>query len=293
MILHSLVSFALAPVAFADLYAVGAATVEASYYRISLDDLSVEHVTTNSDEFFIWELARGPDDRYYGIDLCGNIQRNDPLTGEEEDLFAIFAQVFPAGSLALTADDMLYATSTGFGFRLYRLDTTDDSYDFISLSQDWTIGALHERSDGLLVGARWQTNEAVSLEPATATLEEIGTFTGVTGSIASFAEDPSGQTYLLSVQAGGVAHLHTVDLFTFEASLIGALPGKFELAGIAWEAPACIADFNDDGDLNVLDFVTFQLAWQAGDGKADINGDGELDALDFVAFQGLFQDGCP
>lgn len=57
------------------------------------------------------------------------------------------------------------------------------------------------------------------------------------------------------------------------------------------EAP-CAADFNGDGELNILDFVALQAAFQAGDPSADINGDGVLNILDFVAFQGLFAMGC-
>jgi len=54
----------------------------------------------------------------------------------------------------------------------------------------------------------------------------------------------------------------------------------------------CVADFNGDGVLNILDFVSFQGAFQAGDERADVNGDGELDILDFVIFQQLFVEGC-
>ena len=58
------------------------------------------------------------------------------------------------------------------------------------------------------------------------------------------------------------------------------------------EAP-CVADFNDDGVLNVLDFVAFQQAFVAGDPKADVNGDGNLNIIDFATFQVLWQEGCP
>ena len=54
----------------------------------------------------------------------------------------------------------------------------------------------------------------------------------------------------------------------------------------------CLADFNGDGALNILDFVAFQEAFVAGDGAADANGDGVLNILDFVAFQGAFTGGC-
>jgi len=58
------------------------------------------------------------------------------------------------------------------------------------------------------------------------------------------------------------------------------------------ECASCVADFNDDGMLNILDFVAFQVAFQAGDEKADVNEDGVLNILDFVTFQQIFVAGC-
>lgn len=55
---------------------------------------------------------------------------------------------------------------------------------------------------------------------------------------------------------------------------------------------SCPADVNGDGELNVLDFVAFQLAWQMEDAAADCDGNGVYDVLDFVCYQGLFQEGC-
>ena len=57
--------------------------------------------------------------------------------------------------------------------------------------------------------------------------------------------------------------------------------------------PACLGDFNSDGELNVLDFVDFQGAWTLQDPYADVNGDGLYNILDFVDFQQAFQEGCP
>ena len=54
----------------------------------------------------------------------------------------------------------------------------------------------------------------------------------------------------------------------------------------------CAADFNGDGELNILDFVAFQNAFAAGDAGADCDGDGALNILDFVCFQALFAAGC-
>jgi len=55
-----------------------------------------------------------------------------------------------------------------------------------------------------------------------------------------------------------------------------------------------LADINQDGALNILDFPAFQAAFVAGAPEADVNSDGNLDVLDFTAYQTLFQaGGCP
>ncbi|MFG0259281.1 MAG: FG-GAP-like repeat-containing protein [Phycisphaerales bacterium JB041] len=56
--------------------------------------------------------------------------------------------------------------------------------------------------------------------------------------------------------------------------------------------PVCIADFNEDGDVNTLDVLSFLNAWNAGDGSADINGDGSVNTLDVLEFLNLWNAGC-
>jgi len=69
--------------------------------------------------------------------------------------------------------------------------------------------------------------------------------------------------------------------------------GAFGVTGGYWAASqGCIADCNDDGTLNILDFVCFQQLFQADDPAADCNGDGLLNIIDFVCFQTLFQEAC-
>lgn len=56
---------------------------------------------------------------------------------------------------------------------------------------------------------------------------------------------------------------------------------------------ACSADFNADGNLNILDFVAFQGAFVSQSLRADCDGSGEFDVLDFVCYQTAFSAGCP
>ena len=65
-----------------------------------------------------------------------------------------------------------------------------------------------------------------------------------------------------------------------------------EAASIDVLALNCANDCNEDGALNVLDWICFQPEWQAMSPAGDCNGDGTYDVLDFVCFQQLFQSGC-
>lgn len=57
------------------------------------------------------------------------------------------------------------------------------------------------------------------------------------------------------------------------------------------ERSSCAGDVNQDGVLDVLDFIAFQRAWLAGKDIADCNDDGAFTVLDFVCFQQVFA-GC-
>ena len=57
-------------------------------------------------------------------------------------------------------------------------------------------------------------------------------------------------------------------------------------------SPVCLADANQDGALNVLDFVAFQIAWQEQEPIGDCDDNAEFNILDFVCFQYLFNEGC-
>jgi len=54
----------------------------------------------------------------------------------------------------------------------------------------------------------------------------------------------------------------------------------------------CIADFNDDGEVNSLDFIDYLNAFSSGDLSADMDGNGVINSLDFVIFLNEFNEGC-
>lgn len=63
--------------------------------------------------------------------------------------------------------------------------------------------------------------------------------------------------------------------------------GAFEV-----QSCICIADWNDDGIVNTVDFLAYLGDWNAGDPGADLNGDGTLNTVDFLAYLGYWAAGC-
>ena len=58
-------------------------------------------------------------------------------------------------------------------------------------------------------------------------------------------------------------------------------------------ASVCVADFNGDGVVNILDVVTFINNWNAMGPGSDFNADGNINILDVVSFINAWQVGCP
>ena len=57
--------------------------------------------------------------------------------------------------------------------------------------------------------------------------------------------------------------------------------------------PVCPADFNNDGNINILDVVAFINNWNAQGPGADFNTDGSINILDVVGFINTWNLGCP
>jgi hypothetical protein len=101
--------------------------------------------------------------------------------------------------------------------------------------------------------------------------------------------------YILSSKGGGtIEGMGPYDPYTGDFTLvdIAGLDVQTLLRVTPSVQPACPADFNGDGNLDILDFIAFQTAFFAQDPGADCNDDVALDILDFVCFQGEFVAGC-
>jgi hypothetical protein len=54
----------------------------------------------------------------------------------------------------------------------------------------------------------------------------------------------------------------------------------------------CYVDFNNDGVLDLFDFLSFVNSFNASEARADCTGDGTLDLFDFLCFVNGFEVGC-
>jgi hypothetical protein len=202
--------------------------------------------------------------------------------------------VFASGSLAAREDGVLISGILRYGMCYHQgWDVYEDEYvhEVPGPGGEFCASAGHIRADGAFMVVRLDDPVLYAVDPDTGELVTVGTLIEEAKGVRDFATDArTGLSYMTVIDDDHHATLYRVDLFTAEHKLIADLSDSGVL-GIS-AITNCLADFNEDGSANVLDFVAFQLAWQAGDGAADVNGDGVLDVLDFVAFQSLFLKGC-
>ncbi len=120
---------------------------------------------------------------------------------------------------------------------------------------------------------------------------KVGVADATDGALIDVAElqQTEGQSELVESDRAAISSDGSVAYFTTRFTGLSQ-PGA--VYAVQLVEATCAADFNGDGELNVLDFVAFQNAFTNGDAGADCNGDGELNILDFVCFQKLFGDGC-
>jgi hypothetical protein len=119
-----------------------------------------------------------------------------------------------------------------------------------------------------------------------------------------------------ALTAGGTLSVSLIDNFApaagdaFDILDFGSISGSFHLelpalgAGLAWDASDLLttgelsiveatADFDGDGDVDGVDFLTWQSGFGLADpdleGQGDANGDDIVDGLDLAAWQSQYQ----
>jgi hypothetical protein len=95
-------------------------------------------------------------------------------------------------------------------------------------------------------------------------------------------------THELTLLAGQAGYLETTLLITTnapDAPTVG-VPVRANVLG------ACPADWNEDGDLDPLDFLAYLNDWTPDDPHADLDWSGEVDVFDFILFLNAWNAGC-
>jgi hypothetical protein len=114
---------------------------------------------------------------------------------------------------------------------------------------------------------------------------------------ASIPGSPNAPTYTIPSASLGDAGNYTVTV----TGSCGVLQSDVATLVVNEPAPDCPADYNGDGNGDVLDFLDFLDDYSACDGQpapcgnagnADVNDDGQIDILDFLEFLDAFSQGC-
>ncbi|MBK7406171.1 MAG: hypothetical protein IPJ41_16585 [Phycisphaerales bacterium] len=80
--------------------------------------------------------------------------------------------------------------------------------------------------------------------------------------------------------------------YIVRVSGVNGAKGGFLLHVSALVPDPCPADFNHDGTVNTIDFISFLNAWNAKQAAADFNGDGVINTIDVLTYLNAFTAGC-
>lgn len=203
---------------------------------------------------------------------------------------------FPLGD-ASTIDQAI-ATQTGSGFGILTPSEVPDFFEFdlaipAQLELAFTLGfgdfqtpddgftplpiilplsgLIHRQMDGTL-------NITITVDPQV--LEQAVPIEGV-----AIPEIPF-ELPTLGAETAGVVLTLVPDEFAVALNYSSTL-------FITATPSSCVADFNNDGQLDFFDISAFLSAFSAMDASADLTGDGSFDFFDISAFLGAFGEGCP
>lgn len=119
----------------------------------------------------------------------------------------------------------------------------------------------------------------------------------------SDADDRPGRTYEVGVgghqhgqaMAASLSCVYDITVVAWDANAryADSAPVTFRVMGMDDCSAPCVADLNNDGLLNIFDFLAFQSFFSGEDPRADLAEPfGVFNIFDFLAFQTAFGEGC-
>lgn len=150
-----------------------------------------------------------------------------------------------------------------------------------------TAGQLANAMVGVANGGDVGLWGAAGIDTLDYALDVPAPFDVAAGPFSAGAGDGA-NTHEVTLLAGQAGYLETTLLITTNApdSPTVAVPVRANVLN------ACPADWNEDGELDPLDFLAYLNDWTPDDPHADLDWSGEVDVFDFILFLNAWNAGC-
>jgi outer membrane protein assembly factor BamB len=260
-----------------------AGTLDGSVYRFQLAGLSPVNLVGSFDlPGDAACLAMDGDTLLVGDSTTNTVRRVNPLTGQVLASFTLPKTFPPSLHAMLVHNGSLYVG--GHTSAVYKGNPDGTGMAFLTLCG----GAV----DSMAV-----TDGALFLGTTSGKLYRINPTTGSYENVFNFAD---AQTALLADSDGSLLASSSTGIVSRINPKSGKVVMTFATTNDDLRALSshegnvfCSADADNDGELSINDFITFQTLFALGDASADFDQSGEFTVDDFIAFQSAFALGCP
>lgn len=213
----------------------------------------------------------------------------------------IWERADPEGTAAQPAEDhsvdgtMCWITGAAAGSSTGANDVDGGSTTLTSPRFDASVPELFIHEDTLLTYARWYSNNQGANPNQDSLPVLISNDDGQTWTELELVTENAGTWVVRTFSIAGIIEptdqmrLRLIARDEEPGSIVEAGLDDVEVGVIGIQCPG--ADYNEDGAINIFDFLAFQAGFLAQEPCADVNQDGVYNIFDFLAFQGLFGGG--